>query len=143
MRKIISAVFAAGMLLAAGSATAGENNITIVIEDIKQNQGDIMLQLLSGRSEFDGDDPATGRFSIAAQSAELRIFASNLPAGDYALRVMHDVNGNGELDTNIVGMPIEPYAFSNNATGHFGPPNWEEVKFTISGSVVQNIQLVH
>jgi len=27
---------------------------------------------------------------------------------------MHDLNGNGELDTNFMGMPIEGYGFSNN-----------------------------
>lgn len=27
---------------------------------------------------------------------------------------MHDENGNGKLDTNAVGMPIEGYGFSNN-----------------------------
>ena len=37
----------------------------------------------------------------------------------------------------------EPYAFSNNAYGNFGPPEWEDVKFALRGSVTQKIQLVH
>ena len=38
----------------------------------------------------------------------------NLPAGNYAVQVMHDENENNKLDTNFMGMPIEGYGFSNN-----------------------------
>ena len=57
------------------------------------------------------------------------------------ITVMHDRNDNGELDANFVGMPTEPWAFSNNATGSFGPPGWEQVKFAHQGDTVQRIRL--
>jgi uncharacterized protein (DUF2141 family) len=61
-----------------------------------------------------------------------------LPSGDYALSVFHDVNGNGELDTNQVGMPIEPYGFSNDAAGNYGPPSFEQSRVHLpeAGSLV-------
>ena len=55
---------------------------------------------------------------------------------------MHDENGNGELDANFVGIPKEPWGFSNNAKGKFGPPKWEDVQFSIGEeAVVQAISL--
>ena len=54
---------------------------------------------------------------------------------------MHDENGNGELDANFVGIPREPWAFSNNARGNFGPPTWEDTKFELNGQATQTIEL--
>ena len=35
-----------------------------------------------------------------------------LAFGTYALALFHDVNDNGKLDKNALGIPVEPYAFS-------------------------------
>jgi uncharacterized protein (DUF2141 family) len=43
--------------------------------------------------------------------------------------VFHDENKDGELDTNILGIPSEDYGFSNNVSSWFGPPSWEKSKF--------------
>jgi len=55
-----------------------------------------------------------------------------VPPGQYAVRLFHDVNGNGQFDTNPFGIPTEPFAFSNNARGRFGPATWEEAVFTVT-----------
>ena len=143
MRKFNFSLFTISVLLLIGTAPAAADSITVVIENIEQDQGKIMLQFLSGETEFEGKRDATGNFAVKALSGAMRISTSNLPAGDYAIRVLHDVNDNDELDTNYIGLPIEPYAFSNNATGNFGPPSWDAVMFTLSGSVEQTLQLVH
>lgn len=143
MRTFKFNLFAINLLLLIGTAPVAANSITVVIENIEQNQGKIMLQLLSGEAEFEGQTEATGNFTLRARTERMRFSTSNLPAGDYAIRVIHDVNDNDELDTNYIGLPTEPYAFSNNAKGNFGPPHWQDVKFVLSGSVVQNLLLLH
>ena len=35
------------------------------------------------------------------------------------------LNGNGQLDSNLMGLPTEPYGFANNARGSFGPPSFQ------------------
>ena len=44
-----------------------------------------------------------------------------LAAGSYAVLVFHDVNGNGELDQNFMGIPREPLGFSNRYWGKGAP----------------------
>lgn len=56
----------------------------------------------------------------------------DLPYGNYAIAVYHDKNTNGELDTNLLGIPKEAYGFSNNARGRFGPASWSDAHFTIN-----------
>ena len=118
-------------------------SLTIVIENIEVAEGKIMIQVMSGEEEFSGSNDPIASVLMRARTEEMRFSTSNLPAGEYAIRVMHDINDNNELDVNYVGMPKEPYAFSNNAYGNFGPPEWEDVKFALHGSITQKIQLVH
>jgi uncharacterized protein (DUF2141 family) len=66
----------------------------------------------------------------------------NLPLGDYAVACYQDLNGNGRLDRNMLGIPTEPYGFSNDARPRLRAPSWEEAKVsaTKSGEVL-NVRL--
>ncbi|EKF55166.1 hypothetical protein I215_09052 [Galbibacter marinus] len=49
----------------------------------------------------------------------------------YSIASFLDENDNQKLDKNFVGMPQEPYGFSKNVKGTFGPPSFEETKITL------------
>ena len=138
--KLVSACLLTAALGA--SAQVSAETLTIVIEDIRDAGGTLKVQVLAGQEQFEGGGAAV-RFREPAAEGALTLTADNLPSGEYAIRVMHDVNGNDELDTNFVGMPTEPYAFSNNARGTFGPARWEDARFMLEGEVTQVIYLVH
>ena len=55
----------------------------------------------------------------------------NIPAGKYAIAVFQDCNVDGKLNKNMFGVPKEPYGFSKNKYGKFGPPNFEDVSFDV------------
>ncbi|MEO6817582.1 MAG: DUF2141 domain-containing protein, partial [Edaphobacter sp.] len=57
-----------------------------------------------------------------------------LAAGQYAVTVYLDVNGNHKLDKNFLGIPKEPVGVSNNPKGHMGPPRFDECVFTHGSS---------
>lgn len=61
----------------------------------------------------------------------MMITFADIPAGDHAIKAFHDVNDNGKLDTNWMGIPTEPYGFSNNAMGTFGPPSFQQASFGV------------
>ena len=42
----------------------------------------------------------------------------------------------------MMGIPNEPYAFSNNAPARFGPPDWEAAAFVVGADgVAQTLTL--
>ena len=49
--------------------------------------------------------------------------------GTYALAIYQDVNGNSKIDKNFVGIPTEPYAFSDNYIPRIKAPNFDDCKF--------------
>jgi uncharacterized protein (DUF2141 family) len=53
----------------------------------------------------------------------------NVPAGAYAVTFLQDVNRNGDMDTNLFGLPREPWGTSRDAPARFGPPLFEDARF--------------
>lgn len=64
-----------------------------------------------------------------------------LPFGEYAITLFVDFNGNNKIDKNFLGVPKEPYGFSNNVIGNMSAPTFDQAKFLISGPTTQNIKL--
>lgn len=69
------------------------------------------------------------------KNGEATVIFKNLPKGNYALSCYYDENGNEELDTGFLGIPNEPYAFSNNPSTMFGPPKWEKSLIEVKESI--------
>jgi uncharacterized protein (DUF2141 family) len=66
-----------------------------------------------------------------ADKAGTTLVFHDVAPGDYGFSVFHDTNDNGRLDTNLIGIPTEPTAFSNNARGRMGPPDFAAVKLAV------------
>ena len=101
--------------------------------------GSVMVALYNSEAAY-GGDAAVAAMAVPANGPVVARF-ENLPAGDYAVKSFHDVNGDGEMTTNPFGMPIEPYAFSNNAVGNMGPARWAAARFPVSGATAQTITI--
>jgi len=48
--------------------------------------------------------------------------------------VYHDVNDNAKLDTNLLGLPTEPWGASLQGKRVFGAPGWKDTRFELSES---------
>ena len=68
----------------------------------------------------------------------------DVPAGPFAVSVYHDEDGDGKMDTNLVGIPSEDYGFSADASGVFGAPSFEEASLELAaGESMQITVRVH
>jgi uncharacterized protein (DUF2141 family) len=107
--------------------------LTITLLGLGHDKGSAMVALTTAKSFL----ASTG--SVRAESVMIRdrkavaIFR-DVPYGSYAIQAYHDQNGNKRLDTNALGIPTEPYGFSNGARGKFGPPRWEDAQFALEAS---------
>jgi uncharacterized protein (DUF2141 family) len=82
------------------------------------------------------------RFALdAAVGGKVTVVLKNLPEGPLALSLYQDANGNGKLDMNAMGMPTEPYGFSNNASGQYGPPKFEQAVLTPAAGAPLKVRL--
>ena len=136
MIRIASA--AAALALAFPAAAQDASRITLTFETGART-GDVMVALFDSEAGYNSNRPVA-RTRVSASGSAVAVF-ENLPAGDYAMKSFHDVDGDGEMDTNPFGMPTEPYAFSNNAVGNMGPASWSRARFEVSGDAAQTISI--
>ena len=146
MSRIVPLFLALVRSAAFAPALVSEETLTITIADIRESEGRLMIQVANSEKGFefseDSAAPAPVAISQLAEAGEMT-FEVTLPPGVYGARVLHDLNGTGKVDSNFVGMPKEPWAFSNNATGRLGPAKWQDAKFEISGNTAVEIRLNH
>lgn len=125
------AMLAATMIAA---PLAGASDLTVTIEGIADAKGSIMLGLFD-EAAYNGDGAVNGA-SLKVEGDSVTTVFEGLEPGEYAVRLYHDLNDDGEMNTNPFGMPTEPYAFSNDAKGRFGPATWEDAKFIVDAEGV-------
>lgn len=109
-----------------------EGTLYIMVENVKKNQGMIMLAVYAEEDNFLSEVIYRGVHQEVNQSGEIMVEIADLPYGTYAISLYHDENSNEQLDTNFMKMPKEPYGFSNNARGIFGPPKYKDAQFNFS-----------
>ncbi len=95
---------------------------------------------------FDTAQAYADNKAIRSQKVEMRNGSAQggfdgLPVGRYAIKSFADENGNARLDTNIVGMPVERYGFSNNARGRMGPPPFDAAAVEVDADSSITFQL--
>lgn len=142
MIRFATAAVAALLLTAAPAiAQPADDNTIVLTFETGARTGMVMVALYDSAAAYDGNSARP--VAATAVSASGRVVATfeNLPAGDYAVKAFHDVNGDGEMNTNPFGMPVEPYAFSNNAVGNMGPARWSAAHFAVSGETAQTISI--
>jgi len=140
---ITAAVAALGTTALAPAAfaqdAAQDSQVSFQFE-VGPNTGSVMVVLFSSKAGYDGNRPVAA-MTVPASSSPVIVTFDGLAPGSYGMKSFHDLHGDGEMNFNPVGMPIEPYAFSNNALGNMGPASWERARFNVNGAVVQTISL--
>jgi uncharacterized protein (DUF2141 family) len=108
-------------------------DLTIIVNNVQQDTGQIMLGLFNSAEGFPKTISQGTLASAKGRSAtgQLRLTIKGLPSGQYAATAFHDLDSNGKLNANLMGLPTEPYGFSNNARGNFGPPAFKDAAITL------------
>lgn len=134
---ILFVFFSVGTVpLSYSQSTKKTVDITVNLQPLDPIEGTVFVQLIKADGE-----PYTGK-TAKVRINRVQVTFQQVPVGSYAIRAFHDVNSNGELDRSWIGIPSEPYGFSNNVRGGMtGPPDLEEQLFDVSGNTVLNITL--
>ena len=116
--------------------SGGQGAIILKITGLRSEKGQVRIAVFNSPEKWLGEQP-TYSSTIKVEGPSVTWKINDVPNGDYGVAVFHDENGNGKMDKNMVGMPLEPYGFSNNVRINFGPPKWEKSKFSVNGLTVE------
>lgn len=115
------------------AAHAGE--LKLVINNSGLSGKTLFVAVHSNADEFPMSCDKAIKWTVIATGDQTELSIKDIAAGDYAVSVFADVNDNGKLDTNFIGMPKEPVAVSRDAKGKFGPPKFADAAFKVGEGV--------
>ena len=108
--------------------------IAAVVVGFESDRGQAQVALFRGGEGFPGDAGlAYATLSLDITGRRVVVEFDGLPYGEYAISIVHDEDGDGRLNTNVLGIPSEALGVSNDARGRFGPPSYEDAAIVLDG----------
>ena len=139
MKKIILSIF---LLLIFESEL--KSQLIIEITNIKDIKGRIEFGLYDDPNVFLSETEQYKVLYLPVVENTVVITIDSLPIGTYAISLMHDLNSDGDMESNFFHIPQEPYGFSNNFHPRFSKPDFEDCQFYYDGESLElTIELIH
>lgn len=105
--------------------------VLFAISGLQADTGHLCVAVFGGESGFPRTERAeqTQRLEVRGDSMQVEL---RLREGEpQAVAVFQDIDGNGRLSKNLLGIPVEPYGFSRNARGALGPPGFDSASIVV------------
>ena len=144
LKALLAALLSLGAALAAAPVRAegsectgypGPVHIFVNVHGLRSSDGLVAVSVYADDSKrFLAKRGALYVGRTPAQAPTTRICV-NLPhTGTFALAVYHDRNANRRFDRTGLGLPAEPFGFSNNPSTLFGLPSFSSVRINVPRS---------
>lgn len=125
--KTLSLAAVAALSLAAPAALA--EDVTLTLTGVEA-RGGVLLVALQTRGQFMQAAGAHGERIVDPASGDVRLTFRDVAPGDYALMVLHDEDGDGQMKMDGY-MPAEGWAMINGDALR-ATPTFDQVKFTVA-----------
>lgn len=133
-------VFILGFVSTFSFAQEG-HTVTVLVKSITNAKGTISATLTADEENFPNVTTAVGNQKIeVTEKGEVKLIFENVPNGTYAVVLVHDLNGNDQLDMNGQ-MPAEPFGFSKLAF-LMGPPQFKDCAFEVTKDTQSIVSLI-
>ena len=135
------------VLLAVSSINCQTFKLNIEVENI-ENKGTMYMAIYDNSVSFDQDNKNKGinkkrwvKSIIEAVNNKGFEKSIELKKGVYAISLFVDSNENKMIDKNFIGIPIEQYGFSNDASGFLSSPSFKDASFNLTKDLNIKISL--
>ncbi len=116
-----------------GRGESASNVLRAQIVGLRSSRGTVHCTLFNSDAFPDDDSKALKDIAVPIKDKSAECDFPDLAPGQYAITTFHDENGNGEFDTNLLGIPKEGFAFSNNVRPRWSKPKWRQCRFDYPG----------
>lgn len=131
-----TAHLAIAMLVVAHSLQAQAQTPTrcaqVEVHNVRPQQGQLMLAAFDSAETFQKTSLVALR--MAAGDAVMKFEVCNLRGDSVALTLFQDLDADGKMGRNMMGIPTEPWG-SSGTPGSFGP-TWETSRVPLDGNTI-------
>lgn len=115
------------------NAVGEKGQLTVTVKGVSRGKGPVRVALFDSDRGFPDQKFAMRTQDIAAEGETVEFTFSDLKCDTVAVGVYQDLDENSQLTRGAFSIPKEPYGFSRNARGTFGPPAFTEAEVRLSG----------
>jgi uncharacterized protein (DUF2141 family) len=108
--------------------------LTLIVTNLASRTGPVIVGVYKSKNKFPDPNDQLKLYKFVPDSDILVATINDLSFDTYALAIYQDVNSNGKIDKNIIGIPTEPYAFSNNYRPTVKAPAFKNCCFEYSAT---------
>mgnify|MGYP000990945233 CR=1 FL=1 len=103
-------------------------DVTVNFAGVNTLSGQLYLAVYASEEDMKSRKAIQSQI-ITVHNADQKAVLADLPSGHYGVMVFQDLDGNRDLNTNLIGIPTEPYGFSTNPRV-LGPPSFSDLHFS-------------
>jgi uncharacterized protein (DUF2141 family) len=105
--------------------------LTLLFEarSLPTSDGTVLCTLYAASASWLSDPGYFATSSATPVGSKAICSFPDVPPGTYAVTFIQDLNLNGDMDSNLFGLPKEPWGTSRDAPFRFGPPLFEDAAF--------------
>jgi uncharacterized protein (DUF2141 family) len=136
-----TAALAAALAMPGCLAPAAAATLTVHVQNVLPAGGVLRLGLYDAARYPDDDSKPVAAADVPATAGETIVTLHNLAPGTYAIQSFQDINSNDKMDQSWIGLPLEPFGFSQDATPFLSKPSFDQVKFNLAAG--ENTLVLH
>lgn len=119
--------------------------LTVSVDNLRNSEGVVQFAVYNKAGSFPDEHYTKYYRKLTAKIANKTsiITFENIPAGKYAVNILHDENINGKIDKGFV-LPIEGIGFSNyQSIGIFNRPTLKKASFELLDNKKVDIKIIY
>lgn len=140
--KILLTFIISLFILQARAQTSETSTLKITVTNIKKVKGNIMIGVFNSQNGFLEKGSSIKNVSQKVTENSVVIILNNMKKGDYALAIYQDVNSDNKCNMNFLGVPVEPYGFSQNYKPVLSKPKFNDCKVDLKSDKSITIKLI-
>jgi uncharacterized protein (DUF2141 family) len=120
-------------------------SLTIKVENLRNSKGVVQFALYNKEGsipdEFYKKHFKILKGEIVNESSSITF--KNIPAGKYAVNILHDENKNGKIEKGLI-MPKEGIGFSNfQSIGFSNRPSFSKASFKVNENKIVSVKMIY
>ncbi len=119
-----------------------QGDIRIKLQDLQTKKGgNIVICLFRGENGFPEDGSKALR--ILKTETKNEIIIPDLPKGEYAVSLLHDIDGDGKMTYSFLGIPKDGFSSSPDGGPSLKKPSYTKARFFHDGKESRLEMKVH
>ena len=116
--------------------------LELKVTNFKVDKGQLIVNVFDNPAFFPDRGKHHTRVIVDIEDIDGTMVEIELPYGEYAIVILHDINEDDKCNFNFLGMPTEPYGFTQNYRPLVRAPSFEETKFLFNEDKSMEIKLI-